>query len=184
MANNYNMSKNEEFVYNRSLIIVGCRGRNSSFFFALTALSSESYKTMERDSILYEEASFLVVNKPSSLLTQAAAGVPALKPNSRPSYNSFIRKPRIHLWVCPIDWIAELQVFCSSPETNELSSDLDCSFNHARSSRNTWRFARERLNQRKELGGTLCGRFQIARWPRSCLRIIRMPKKRSFTFRP
>ncbi len=79
MANNYNMSKNEEFVYNRSLIIVGCRGRNSSFFFALTALSSESYKTMERDSILYEEASFLVVNKPSSLLTQAAAGVPSLE---------------------------------------------------------------------------------------------------------
>ena len=79
MANYYNMSKNEEFVYNRSLIIVGYRGRNSSFFFALSSLLPEPEATMERETILHEEAAFLVVNKPARLLTQAARGIPSLE---------------------------------------------------------------------------------------------------------
>ena len=79
MANYYNMSKNEEFVYNRILIIVGYRGRNSSFFFALSALLPEPEATMERETILHEEAAFLVVNKPARLLTQAARGIPSLE---------------------------------------------------------------------------------------------------------
>lgn len=56
------------------------RGRDSSFFFALTApRCSTPISVSSLIPILYEEPHFLLVNKPAGLLTQAVAGIDSLQ---------------------------------------------------------------------------------------------------------